>query len=133
MDKIIKMKPSQDIFDCCLKIHKTLGPGLLESVYQNCLGYELEKIGYAVEKEVTLPIKYESLNFEHGFRADLIVNDKIIIEIKSVNSIAAAHKAQILTYIKVANYPLGLLINFGEPLIKNGFHRFANGNEANDL
>lgn len=126
-------KISEDIIESAIKVHKTLGPGLLESVYQNCLAYELDKKSIDVKKEVVLPIQYESLDFESGFRADLIVNDNIIVEIKSVEHIQPVHKAQTLTYLKLTNYPLGLLINFGETLLKNGLHRFANGEAANDL
>lgn len=128
------MKPlSQTVITASIKIHKALGPGLLESVYQNCLAYELEKMGILTRKEVILPIKYEEMYFESGFRADLIVNEQVIIEIKSVERVQPVHKAQTLTYLKLTNYPLGLLINFGEPLLKNGIHRFANGEEANKL
>lgn len=127
------MKLSENIIDSALKIHKSLGPGLLESVYQNCLAYELNKKNITVQKEVVLPVQYEELNFESGFRADLIVNNYIIIEIKSVDKVQPVHKAQTLTYLKLAKYPLGLLINFGEPLLKNGLHRFANGEAANEL
>jgi len=126
-------KVSEDIINSAIKIHKTLGPGLLESVYQNCLFYELERKNYPVKKEVNLPVQYEELNFEIGFRADLIVNNNIIIEIKSVEAIKPIHKAQTLTYLKLTDFPLGLLINFGEPLLKNGLFRFANGEEANNL
>jgi GxxExxY protein len=110
-----------------------LGPGLLESVYQNCLVYELEKRNIHCKKEVILPVSYQELDFESGFRADIIVDDKIIIEIKSLEKMSRIHKAQILTYLKLTRFPLGLLINFGEDKIIDGFHRFANGDEANNL
>lgn len=126
-------KISEEIIDSAIKVHKALGPGLLESVYQNCLAYELGKKNIAVQSEVILPVQYEELYFQSGFRADLIVNENIIIEVKSIDKIQAVHKAQILTYLKLTKYPLGLLINFGEPLLKNGLHRFANGEEANNL
>ncbi len=126
-------KISEEIIDSAIKIHKILGPGLLESVYQNCLFYELEQKSIIVNKEVILPIKYEKLKFESGFRADLIVNKNIIIEIKSVERIQPVHRSQILTYLKLTKFPLGLLINFGEPLLKNGLQRFANGEVANDM
>lgn len=124
---------SRDIFDSCIKIHKALGPGLFETVYKQCLAYELEKLGHHVDIEIALPVKYETLNFEAGYKADLLVNHKIIIELKSVNKLTPVSKAQILTYLKLSNLPLGFLINFGEVLVKDGFHRFANGEEANGM
>ena len=126
-------KISEQILDCCINIHTALGPGLLESVYQNCLAYELEKKGISCQKEVILPVKYEDLIFESGFRADLIIEDKVIIEIKAVEKVQPVHRAQILTYLKLTNMPLGLLINFNNTKIINGFQRFANGNEAEKL
>lgn len=124
---------SRDIFDSCIKIHKTLGSGLFETVYKQCLAYELRKLGHDVGAEIVLPVKYEDLTFENGYKADLIVNKKIIIEIKSVSKLSPEHKAQTLTYLKLSNYPLAVLVNFGEVLIKDGFHRFANGEEANGM
>lgn len=124
---------SEEIIASAIKVHKTLGPGLLESVYQNCLAYELEKKKIQVIKESILPVKYEDLLFETGFRADLIVENKVLIEIKSVEKTMPVHRAQTLTYLKLTNYPLALLINFGEPLVKDGIHRFGNGEAANDL
>lgn len=126
-------KPSQEIIECALKVHKTLGPGLLESVYQNCMAYELSKKSYRVEKEVLSPVRYEDLMIETGSKADLIIDNKIIIELESVEKLQPVHRAQTLTYLKLTKYPLALLINFGEPLIKEGIHRFANSAEANDL
>ena len=126
-------KISEEILDCALKVHKKLGPGLLESVCQNCLAHELEKKGIKCDKEVMLPVAYDDLNFESGFRADLIVENKVIIEIKSIERLASIHRAQILTYLKLTKYPLGLLINFGQEKLINGFQRYANGDAANDL
>lgn len=126
-------KLSEDIISSAIKIHKTLGPGLLESVYQNCLAYELEKKKISVVRESLLPVKYEDMFFETGFRADLIVENKILIEVKSVEKTMPVHRAQTLTYLKLSNYPLALLINFGETLVKDGIHRFGNGIAANDL
>ncbi|MCB9965128.1 MAG: GxxExxY protein [Rhodospirillales bacterium] len=126
-------KISEEILDSAIKIHRALGPGLLESVYQNCLLYELEKKGITCQKEIILPVKYEELSFDSGFRADLIAKDKVIIEIKSLERLNNIHRAQILTYLKLSCYPLGLLINFGTDKLVNGFHRFANGAEANEL
>ncbi len=127
------MKLSEEILKACLKIHKTLGPGLLESVYQDCIIYELQKRDIICAKEVVLPVEYEDIKFESGFRADIIVDNKIIIEVKSLEKMGSVHKAQILTYLKLTQFPLGLLINFGAPRLMDGYHRFANGLQANDL
>jgi GxxExxY protein len=132
-DSVHAPKLSEQILDCCIKIHRTLGPGLLESVYQNCLVYELERKGISCQKELMLPVHYEELTFESGFRADIIVENKIIIELKAVEKTQPVHRAQLLTYLKLTNKPLGLLINFNNTKIINGFQRFANGDEANDL
>lgn len=126
-------KLSEEILDSALKIHKKLGPGLLESVYQNCLIYELNKKEIPYKKEVILPIQYEDLTFENGFRADIIVDNQVIIEVKSIENITNVHHAQILTYLKLTGLPLGLLINFGQEKLINGFKRFANGETANKL
>lgn len=126
-------KLSEDILDCAIKIHKILGPGLLESVYQDCMAYELKKKNILCEKEVLLPVTYEDMDFESGFRADLIVNNQVIIEVKSLESLNPIHRAQLLTYLKLTGYPLGLLINFGQEKLINGFQRFANGELANEL
>lgn len=127
------MKISEQILGSCVKIHKTLGPGLLESVYQNCLFYELTNKGLSLQKEVLLPVSYESLKFESGFRADLIVENTVLIELKAVERIQPVHRAQILTYLKLTKIPLGLLINFNHEKLINGFQRFANGKAADDL
>jgi GxxExxY protein len=117
------------IVDVAFKIHTTLGPGLLESVYETVFFYELTKRGLKVLRQVAVPIVYAGLRFEEGFRADLIVEDKVIVEIKSVEQIAAVHKKQLLTYLRLADKRLGLLINFGETLIKDGISRVVNGLE----
>lgn len=124
---------TEEIIHSAIKIHTALGPGLLENVYQGCLAYELEKKGILIQREVTLPVKYEEMIFETGYRADLIAAEKVLIEIKSTDRILPIHKAQTLTYLKLAHYPAALLINFGETLVKNGIHRLANGEAANDL
>ncbi len=124
---------SEQIIGCSIKIHKTLGPGLLESVYQKCLVYELSKLNITSKTEVLLPVKYEELNFESGFRADIIADEKIIIEIKSVEHLSPVHAAQTLTYLKLTNYPVALLINFGETTLKAGIKRFVNGDIEENL
>lgn len=115
------------IVDACYKIHTTLGPGLLESVYEIVLQRELESRGLRVRRQVPVSIVWEGINFEEGFRADLIVNDLVIIEIKSVEKLAPVHGKQLLTYLRLMKLRLGLLINFGESLIKDGIKRVANG------
>lgn len=117
---------SKIVFDCALKVHKSLGPGLLESAYEECLFYELKKSGLKVEKQKPLPLIYEDVRLEIGYRLDLIIENKVIIEVKSVDSLNDIHLAQILTYLKLSNCKLGLLINFNVELIKNGIRRVVN-------
>ena len=114
------------VVDAAFKIHTTLGPGLLESVYQATLSYELEKRGLSVGQQVGLPVYYETLKLEIGYRVDLIVGDKVIIEIKSVEALAPIHKSQLLTYLRLSDLRLGLLINFNVERIKDGIRRVVN-------
>ena len=114
------------IVNCCYQIHTKLGPGLLESVYEEVLCYELLEAGLSFARQLTIPVYYNELILELGFRADIIVENKIIIELKSVESIAPVHKKQLLTYLKLTGMKLGLLINFNEALIKDGITRIAN-------
>lgn len=114
------------IVNAAYKIHTTLGPGLLESVYEVVLAHELKKLGLNVSRQQSIPITYEDLKFEEGFRADIIVEDKVIIELKSVEEIAKVHHKQLLTYLRLADKRLGLLINFGAALIKDGLFRIVN-------
>ena len=114
------------ILDEAFKIHRNLGPGLLETVYEIILAHELTKRGLETKRQVPIPIEYNDLKFQEGFRADLIVEDKIIIELKSVENIQRVHKKQLLTYLRLANKKLGLLINFGSTLLKDGISRIAN-------
>lgn len=117
------------VVDAALAVHKELGPGLLESVYEAALAYELEYRGLRVRRQVPIPVHYRTLRFEEGYRADLVVEEKVIVEIKSVESLHHAHKKQVLTYLKLSAMKLGFLINFGEALIKNGITRIVNGLE----
>ena len=117
---------SKIIVDKCLKIHKALGPGLLESVYEEVLYHELTKNSLKCERQVGIPIIYEDIKMDLGFRADMIVEDTVIIELKSVEKVMPVHKKQLLTYLKIANLKLGLLINFNVDLIKNGITRIVN-------
>ncbi|MCF7824718.1 MAG: GxxExxY protein [Candidatus Marinimicrobia bacterium] len=117
---------SKIILDLSIKIHKTLGPGLFESVYESIFCYGLVKAGLAVRAQVEIPVSYDGRLFEKGFRADVIVNDIVLVELKSVEKITDIHKKQVLTYLKLTDIKLGLLINFNEKLIRNGFHRVVN-------
>jgi len=118
-------KISGEIVDSCLKIHRALGPGLLEKVYEECLFYELNQRGISYQKQKTLPVCYEKLIVENAFRLDLLVKDRIIVELKRIELVLPIHEAQILTYMKLTKIPLGLLINFNVPLIKDGIKRFV--------
>ncbi|MEN8192974.1 MAG: GxxExxY protein [Bacteroidota bacterium] len=118
---------SKIVFDCALKVHKALGPGLLESAYEECLFYELKKTTLKVEKQKPLPLIYGEVKLEIGYRIDIIIENKFIIEIKSVEALNDIHLAQVLTYLKLSNCKLGMLINFNVVLIKNGIKRVING------
>jgi GxxExxY protein len=118
---------AQQIIDAAFKVHTRLGPGLLESVYETVLAYELEKRGLYVQRQEPIPVFYEQVQMEVGFRADLIVNEKVIVELKSIEQVAPVHKKQLLTYLRLADKRLGLLINFGTELIKDGISRVVNG------
>ena len=115
------------IVDEAYKLHVQLGPGLLESVYTLLLAHRIEKRGLKVLRQVVIPIEYEGFQFEESFRADLIVEDKVIVELKSVERLEQVHYKQLLTYLRFSGKRLGLLINFGETLIRNGIHRIVNG------
>ncbi|MBK9225565.1 MAG: GxxExxY protein [Ignavibacteria bacterium] len=118
---------SKVIVDTAFKIHVGLGPGLLESVYEEILDYEFEKAGLYVERQKIVPVIWDKLVMKHGFKADLIINEKVMIEIKSVKEIEKVHFKQLLTYLKLTGIKLGLLINFNEAYIKNGMTRIVNG------
>lgn len=113
------------IVDSALTVHRRLGPGLLESVYEVCLFHELTKRSIATERQVGFPIQYEDLKIESGLRLDLLVDDRVVVEIKAVEKLAPVHQAQLLTYLKLTNKKLGLLINFNVPLIKDGIKRMV--------
>jgi GxxExxY protein len=115
------------VIDCAVKVHMRLGPGLLESVYETVLAYELERRGLSVERQVPVPIFYDDIRFEEGFRADLIVDGKVILELKSVEHVTNAHKKQLLTYLRLTGMKVGYLLNFGEALMKDGITRSING------
>jgi GxxExxY protein len=115
------------VFECGLKVHKTLGPGLLESAYEECLYFELVKQKLSVEKQASLPLVYESVKLDVGYRIDLRLEGKLIVEIKAVEELTDIHLAQVLTYLKLSNCKLGLLINFNTVLFKDGVKRIING------
>jgi GxxExxY protein len=118
---------SKIVFECALRVHKVLGPGLLESAYEECLFYELKKTNLKVEKQKPLPLIYEEVNLEVGYRIDIIIEDKFIVEVKSVEALNDIHLAQLLTYLKLSDCKLGLLINFNVKLLKDGVRRIING------
>ena len=117
------------VVDAAIAVHKALGCGLYENVYEVVFTHELRKHGLNVERQVPVPIEYDGLKFEEGFRADIIVESKVILELKSVESVTKAHKKQVLTYLKLTGYTLGYLLNFGEGLMKDGITRIVNGLE----
>ena len=121
------------IVDCAVHLHQALGPGLLESVYERTLARALEKRGLRVDLQVSVPIEYEGELFEQGFRADLIVEGKVLVELKSVEKVSEAHKKQLLTYLRLTGIKLGYLLNFGEALMRDGITRTINGSLDSDL
>lgn len=125
-EKIVENEISQLVIGCAIKVHTALGPGLLESAYEECLYYELKKEGLKVEKQKALPLIYEEIKLEVGYRLDLIVENKVIIEIKACEALNDVHLAQVLTYLKLSNVKLGLLINFNETRVKDGIKRVVN-------
>ena len=129
MSNLSENEIAREIVDAAFHIHKALGPGLLETVYEVVLARELEKRGLNVVPQQPVPIIFGDLKFDEGFRADLIVEGRIIVELKSVEQIAPVHKKQLLTYLRLADKRLGLLINFGSAVIKDGINRIVNGLE----
>ena len=117
---------SNKIIGCAIEVHKQLGPGLLESAYQECLLYELKISGLEVQKEKPMPIIYKEIKLDHGYRIDLLVENKVVIEIKTVDVLNDVHTAQVLTYLKLGNYKLGLLLNFQVSVLKQGIKRIIN-------
>ncbi|AZI67624.1 GxxExxY protein [Kaistella daneshvariae] len=119
---------SRIIFDAGLKVHRQLGPGLLESAYEECLFYELRKSNLLIEKQKPMPLIYDEVKLDVGYRIDMMVERKVVIEVKSVEALTDVHLAQVLTYLKLSQCKLGLLINFNTLLFKNGVRRVINGN-----
>lgn len=116
---------SQRVIGCAIEVHRTLGPGLLESTYRQCLGYELSHAQIPFQMEVALPVRYKDVLLDCGYRIDLLVGSKLIVEIKSVEALLPIHQAQILTYMRLASIPIGLLINFNVTKLQNGIKRFV--------
>lgn len=117
---------SNKVIGRALKVHSALGPGLLESAYKECLFYEIMKEGLHVQKEVPMPIIYEEIKLDHGYRIDLLVENRVVIEIKTVDAFIDVHFSQVLTYLRLGGYKLGLLINFQVQSLKNGIRRVIN-------
>ncbi|HET9279788.1 MAG TPA: GxxExxY protein [Flavitalea sp.] len=116
------------VVDCAFKIHTSLGPGLFESVYESIMEYELtQEHGLEVKRQVPIPVVWKNIKLELGFRSDMIIENKVILELKAIDKLAPVHFRQVLTYLKLTNLRLGLIINFDEPLIKNGMKRLVNG------
>lgn len=116
-------KLTQQIIGAAIEVHRHLGPGLLESTYEACLQYELEKSGLKAERQKILALTYKEIFLEQGYRIDLLVEDKVIVELKAVAEITSVHEAQLLTYLKLSGHRIGLLFNFNVTLLKNGIHR----------
>ena len=127
VEEVTENEIARVIIDAAFHIHTTLGPGLLESVYEAVLSHELRKRGLTVVRQQPVPIEYDGIRLEEGFRADLIVNGKVIVELKSVELIHNAHKKQLLTYLRLTGLRLGILLNFGAGRLKEGITRIANG------
>jgi len=117
---------SKIVVDCMFKVHKNLGPGLLESAYEECLFYELSKTNLIIERQKPLPLFYETIKMEIGYRLDFLIENKLVIEVKAVEALNDVHKAQVITYLKLSGCKLGLLVNFNVILIKDGIKRLVN-------
>ena len=115
---------TQKIIGCAIEVHRNLGPGLLESAYEECLLYEIRNAGLSAERQVAVPVVYKDIKLDYGYRIDILVENSVVIELKTVDAIALVHEAQILTYMKFASKNLGLLINFIVALLKDGINRF---------
>jgi len=120
---LLQEEISEQIIGAAIRVHRELGPGLLESVYEACLAYELSNAGLSVHRQMPLPIRYEQVLIDEGYRLDLVVNDAVIVELKSIDRLAPIHEAQLMTYLRLSGYPVGLLINFNVPLLRDGIIR----------
>ena len=126
MDSLIENEISYKIIGCAIELHKILGPGLLESVYENALAYDLMELGLNIQTQVPMPLVYKQVKQDVGYSLDLLVERKVIVEIKSVENLVPVHFAQTLTYLKLSRLKLGLLINFNTKILKEGIHRIVN-------
>lgn len=122
---------SHKIIGAAIEVHRTLGPGLLESAYNECLAYELTNSGLFIEREKTLPLNYKGIILNQGYRIDIVVERRIVLELKTVEELTDVHHAQLITYLKLGNYPLGLLINFHSKILKDGLKRIIHSNFEN--
>lgn len=116
----------REVVDAAIKVHRALGPGLLESAYRVCLAHELRSRGRIVETEVSLPVVYEGIRLEAGYRMDMVIDGRVVVELKAVDSLLPVHMAQVITYLKLSGLRLGFLMNFHAGLLKDGLHRFVN-------
>lgn len=124
--ELIKNEIANKIIGLAIEVHKVLGPGLLESAYKECLYYKIKQVGSFVEKEKPIPLIFEEVILDCGYRIDILVENKLVIELKSVENLSDVHLAQVITYLKLGNFKLGLLINFNVTLLKNGIRRIIN-------
>jgi GxxExxY protein len=115
------------ILGCALKVHRALGPGLLESAYETCLAHELQKSGLAAKRQLAMPVTYDGLAIEAGYRIDLLIEDRVVVEVKAVERLIDVHRAQVLSYLKLGGFRLGYLLNFNVPRLTDGIIRLANG------
>jgi GxxExxY protein len=127
MDELLRNSTTGEILDACIEVHRNLGPGLLESTYEICLLKEFELRGIKAINQIKIPIEYKGFTLDQDYRIDILVEDEFILELKSVEALLPIHKAQLITYLKLANKRLGFLINFNVPLLKNGFQRVIQG------
>lgn len=123
---MIENQLTEKIIGCAIEVHRALGVGLLESAYQECLYYDLKESGLFVEKEKPMPIVYKEVKLDYGYRMDLVVERKVVVEIKAIEALTDVHKAQLLTYLKLGNYKLGLLLNFHSTILTKGIKRIIN-------
>ncbi len=124
-DRAVLNKLTEQIIGAAIEVHRHLGPGLLESAYEICLAYELERLGLQVERQKPLPLVYKDIHLDHGYRIDLLVAQQVIIELKVVENFTPVHTAQILSYLKFSGCPVGLLMNFNVKMLKDGLRRFV--------
>ena len=117
----------QEILGCALKVHRVLGPGLLESAYEACLAYELGKSGLTFQRQVPMPVRYDGVELESGYRLDILVESLVVVEVKAVERFTDVHRAQLISYLKLGDYKLGYLLNFNVKILKDGINRLVNG------